>query len=166
MWSCLYPFGYLVPLFWLNCWTPMYAINKFYCSFLTRIMLIPKKRYESPPCPSSRDSASSQRWEDPLSLALGKEETRGRLTGIGYGAPWKTYLPKSPKLARIRQRSRKEWRTHAFQKNVEAHVLLVLQRMGVVQELPPLHPHTSLPPRLLKRIGMTQSTGLLMDRRA
>ena len=102
-----------------------------------------KKHYESPSCQNSLDSADSQRWEDPLSVALGRKETRGRLRGVGYGAQWKTYLPESPELAKIRRKSRKEEIKLDFVKNVEEQVAIALQRMGL--GLAPLHPHTPPP---------------------
>jgi hypothetical protein len=57
---------------------------------------------------SSQESANSERWEDTLGEILGGIEARGRQRGIGYGAPWKEYLPESPHLAKQRRRSRKE----------------------------------------------------------
>jgi hypothetical protein len=47
---------------------------------------------------SSQESADSKRWEDTLGEILGGIEARGRLRGIGYGAPSKEYLPESPSL--------------------------------------------------------------------
>ena len=102
-----------------------------------------KKYYESPSCQNSVDSTDIQRWEDPLSVALGKDETRGRLRGVGYGAQWKTYLPESPEDAKIRRKSRKVGKNVAFVKNVEALVASFLQRLGL--GLAPLQPHTPSP---------------------
>jgi hypothetical protein len=46
--------------------------------------------------------------EDTLGEILGGTEAPGRLRGIGYGDPWKEYLPESLQLAKQRRRSRKE----------------------------------------------------------
>jgi hypothetical protein len=38
---------------------------------------------------SCQESVDNERWEDTLGEILGRMEDRGRLRGIGYGAPWK-----------------------------------------------------------------------------
>lgn len=100
--------------------------------------------YESP-CQSSQESVDSERWEDPLGQILGGPECRGRLRGLGYGAPWKECFPESPELAKQRRRSRKESITY-FRDVVQDVVARALQERGLGQGLPPLHPVTEASP--------------------
>jgi hypothetical protein len=60
------------------------------------------------------------------------------LRGIGYGAPWKEYLPKSPQLAKQRK-SRKE-NDLEFKEMVQDAVTRALLARGMVQGVARLHP--------------------------
>jgi hypothetical protein len=62
------------------------------------------------------------------------------LRGIGYGAPWKEYLPESPQLAKQRK-SRKESDLE-FKEMVQDAVTRALLARGMAQGVAPLHPFT------------------------
>lgn len=89
---------------------------------------------------SPRESMHSERWQDPLGVALGRTETRGRLRGIGYGAKWKEHLPEFPEPAKM-MRCKKQKSKHAIDAKVEDVVAHYLEKA-----LSPLHPSTPLPP--------------------
>jgi hypothetical protein len=61
---------------------------------------------------ASQDSVDCERWEDPLGKALGGVEHRGRVRGVGNGAPWKVFLPEDKEVGRQRRRARSTSRMH------------------------------------------------------
>ena len=89
---------------------------------------------------SPQESMHSERWQDPLGVALGQTKTHGRLRGIGYGAKWKEHLPEFPEPAKM-MRCKKEKSKHAIDAKVEDVVAHYLEK-----SLSPLHPSTPLPP--------------------
>ncbi|KAM0922915.1 hypothetical protein ACQ4PT_005858 [Festuca glaucescens] len=104
-----------------------------------------KKQSHEPQSQSSQDSIEGERWEDPLSKALGGKEVGGRVRGVGNGAPWKIYFPEAPEVARQRRRARYERDSH-FEERVaavaEATLRRILAERGQEQGRPPLHPDT------------------------
>ena len=134
-----------------------------------------KKQYESPPCTSSKESVDSETLQDPLALAIGRSEARGRLRGIGYGVRCKDYLPESPEPANMMRcrkestnhpkspepakmmRCRKESTTRALDEKVEHVVVRILAKGG--QVLPPSNPCTPSPSEAVRRSSSASVEG-------
>src|SRR4051812_19237474 len=100
---------------------------------------------QQPQTQSSLDSVDCERWEDPLRKALGGVEHRGRVRGVGIGAPWKVLLPEDKEVTRERRRARSTARQQVeFDQRVAAVAEETVRRILAEQGRQPMHPNTNM----------------------